>query len=112
MLVGQSMIRVNLISPLLFLFVLFLSCLSKEPFSLTGDAAQGYQKRKISTINLQPGGQQGGNTFLAFRLSVNAAIDNATGEVPMMRDFFLEGFALHKAGGNLVRKEPKNCIIF
>ena len=28
MLVGQSMIRVNLISPLLFLFVLFLSCLS------------------------------------------------------------------------------------
>ena len=83
-----------------------------EPFTLTGDAATGYQKRKIGTFNLQPGGQQGASTFLAFRLTVEAQVDNANGERPMMRDFFLEGFTIHKKGGGLVRKEPKNCIIF
>ena len=83
-----------------------------EPLVLTGDAATGYQKRKIGTFNLQPGGQQGENNFIAFRLTIEAQIDNANGERPMMRDFFLEGFSIHKQGGGLVRKEPKQCIIF
>lgn len=83
-----------------------------EPFTLTGDAATGYQKRKIASFNLQPGGQQGASTFLAFRLTIEAQIDNANGERPMMRDFFIEGFTIHKKGGALVRKEPKGCIIF
>ena len=52
------------------------------------------------------------DTFLAFRMTIEASIDNQTGEVPMMRDFFIEGFTIHKSGGALVRKEPKNCVIF
>ena len=85
------------------------------PLELAGEAAQGYQKRKITTFNLQPPAAQGGaNTFLAFRLTIEASVDNPGGHVPMMRDFFLEGFTIHKSrqGGGFVRKEPKNCIIF
>ena len=79
---------------------------------MSGDAAQGYQKRKVASFDCQPGPENGENTLIAFRLTVEAAVDNARGEVPMMRDLFLEGFTLHSAMGGLVRKEPKQCIIF
>ena len=82
------------------------------PFNLTGEAAQGYQKRKVATFNLQPGGQQGSAAFLALKLTIEANIDNATGEVPMMRDFFLEGFSLNTASNAAVRVAPKQCVIF
>ena len=79
---------------------------------MEGDSAQGYQKRKVASFDLQPGPNNGENTLIAFRLTIEASVDNDRGEVPMMRDMFLEGFTLHSARSGLVRKEPKQCIIF
>ena len=47
-----------------------------EPLVLEGDAAQGYQKRRIASFNMQPGPNNGENTNIAFRLSIEAQVDN------------------------------------
>jgi len=48
---------------------------------------------------------------MAIRLTIEGNIDNNTGQQPMMRDFFLEGFSVIPAAG-MSRKKPKECTIF
>ena len=80
------------------------------PMSLEGDARNpGYQKRKIAVVHV-PEQQEEGN-YLAFRLTIVGEVDNARGEQPEMRDFFLEGFAINPTSDN-ERLEPKKCTIF
>ena len=65
-----------------------------KPLRLEGEARQGYQKRKIDSLELPFVDEQG--EFMAFRCTILAAIDNADGEECNMRDFYLEGFAINE----------------
>ena len=78
----------------------------KEPFSVQDSTATQFYNKKVCSLRLLP--EQMTKEFLAFKLTVFANFDNAQGMVPLLKDFYLEGFSVIDSV-KVVREAPPKC---
>ena len=82
----------------------------RQPLDFNQLAKNKFHSRKVASIKLSP--DQINGQFLAFKMTIQANVDNNQGIVPLITDFYIEGFCL-LPHNKLVRQDPAcNCNIF
>ena len=80
-----------------------------DQMRIVTDRAQ-FVTKKLVTIKIDPSKYNG--QHLAFRVSIVSDPDNTRGEVPLLKDFYLEGFCLMEETKAPIRKKESSCVIF